>query len=164
MLVACTEPESDAAEAADASTEPGTPEESAAEEPAGEVYVLDLDTFEGDGQELSLQRPEELTLSEFSHATDLEWESWGDASAVATGRISGMFCLSRCEGAKYEVTVVLCEVDDDHYRRFGVFGDFPEFDDGEWAFGGPLYIGGRPQGDDDWSNGCEEPAGTGGRT
>ncbi|MCD0445350.1 hypothetical protein LO763_17185 [Glycomyces sp. A-F 0318] len=142
---------------ADASTTDAT-EPSPAEEPTGEVHVLDLDTFEGDdSQELSLQRPEELTLSEFSSGRDLEWESWGGASAVATGRITGMFCESGCEGEEYEVTLVLCEVADDHYRRFGVFGDFPEFDDAEWAFGGPLYIGGTSPEDGDWSDGCAEP-------
>lgn len=156
MLAACTE---SAAAPPEPTTEPSTAEESsAAEEPAGDVYVLDLDTFEGDdAQELSLQEPETLTLSEFSSAHDLEWEAWGGDSAVATGRITGMFCETGCEGDAYEITLVLCEVADDHYRRFGVFGDFPEFDDAAWAFGGPLYIGGTPQGDDDWSNGCAEP-------
>jgi hypothetical protein len=162
MLAACTE--SEAAEDTDASTGPSAAEGSTAEESAAEVYALDLTTFEGDdGEEVSLQRPEGLTLSEFSSAADLEWESWGGDSAVATGRISGMFCESGCEGEAYEVTLVLCEVADDHYRRFGVVGDFPEFDDGDWAFGGALYIGGRPEGDDR-SNGCEEPIGTGSRT
>ncbi|MCC3763449.1 hypothetical protein K3N28_10225 [Glycomyces sp. TRM65418] len=150
MLGACTGP-----------TEPEdpTPAPSTAAEPAGEVYVLQLDTHEGDdGEELSLQRPESMILSEFSHAENLEWEAWGGDSAVATGNLHGMFCVDGgCEGPEYEVALVLCEVVDDHYRRFGVFGDFPEFDDGDWAFGGPLYMSGIPA-DDDWSNGCAAPA------
>jgi hypothetical protein len=156
VLGACTGPAPD--EAAAAGTPSESTESTVTEDPSTEVYVLDLDTFEGDdGEEVSLQQPEAMTLSEFSSAKDLEWEAWGGSSAVATGRIDGMFCNSGCEGDAYEVTLVLCEVADDHYRRFGVFGDFPEFDDTEWAFGGPLYIGGMPEGDDDWSNGCAEP-------
>jgi hypothetical protein len=156
MLGACTESAPDEGAAAGTSSE--SAESNVTEEPTAEVYVLDVDTFEGDdGEEVSLQQPEAMTLSEFSRAEDLEWETWGGSSAVATGRIDGMFCNSGCEGEAYEVTLVLCEVADDHYQRFGVFGDFPEFDDTEWAFGGPLYIGGVPEGDDDWSNGCAEP-------
>jgi hypothetical protein len=156
LLAACTESAPIEGSATGTPSEPT--ESSVSSDPTADVFVLDLDTFEGDdGAEVSLQKPEALTLSEFSSAADLHWEAWGGDSAVATGRISGMFCESGCEGAAYEVTLILCEVEDDHYRRFGVFGDFPEFDDQDWAFGGPLYVGGKPGGDDDWSNGCAEP-------
>ncbi|MBO3731975.1 hypothetical protein [Glycomyces niveus] len=103
------------------------------------------------------REPEKLTLSEFSSASDLQWEAWGGASALATGRIFGNFCASDCAGDAYLVTLVLCEIEGDHYRKFGVFGDFPEFDDGEWAFGGPLYVGAQAVPDGEWSNSCAEP-------
>lgn len=160
MLGACAQadPTDGAIERPSATETPSASPEPSAETPTGEVYVLDLDTFEGDdGQELSLQEPEKLTLSEFSSASDLQWEAWGGASALATGRIFGNFCASDCAGDAYLVTLVLCEIEGDHYRKFGIFGDFPEFDDGEWAFGGPLYVGAQAVPDGEWSNGCAEP-------
>ncbi|GAA1692109.1 hypothetical protein GCM10009830_44810 [Glycomyces endophyticus] len=134
------------------------PESAAASEP-GDVAVLNPETLESDdGTMVSHRTPSELILSEFSSARDLEWNSWGADAATAAGRIDGMFCETGCDGDAYTVTLVLCDVADGHYTRFGVFGDFPEFDDAAWAFAGPLYFGGAPADTDaEWSNGCEEP-------
>ncbi|NJQ05726.1 hypothetical protein [Streptomyces lonarensis] len=53
-----------------------------------------------------LQRPERFAVTEFTSLTGLRWESWGESSARATGRVAGTWCLPECEGG-YAATVEL---------------------------------------------------------
>ena len=54
-----------------------------------------------------LQRPERFAVSEFTSLTALTWESWGGPEATATGLVTGIWCLSECEGGGHRATVVL---------------------------------------------------------
>ncbi|MCH7230229.1 hypothetical protein L0U85_05045 [Glycomyces sp. L485] len=123
-------------------------------EPAADVYVTRITTLEGDGELYSDQMPDALMLQEFTFTSDLEWQTWGPDTAVASGRVSG-FCWPDCEDG-YEATIVLCDVVDAHFTRFAVFGDFPRDDVEPWILGSPIAFGG---GTFDEGNvyGCEEP-------
>ncbi|GAB7032470.1 hypothetical protein AB0G35_03540 [Streptomyces sp. NPDC021749] len=83
---------------------PATPHtEGAAPRPtrvSGPVYVSDTM-----GHPLS--RPTRIGLTEFSTLTGLTWRSWGGPKAVATGRLSGTWCLPRCSDSGYRATVEL---------------------------------------------------------
>lgn len=54
-----------------------------------------------------LTRPTGFGLTEFSSVSRLSWRSWGGEKAVATGRLSGTWCLPRCSGDGYRATLEL---------------------------------------------------------
>lgn len=141
-------PSPDAAEATGADVE--------ASDADPEVFVTQITTLEGDdGEYYSAHRPEEMTLTEFTNAFDLTWHTWGPETAVASGLLSGSWCWDECQDG-YEATVVLCDVREDHFSRFGVFGDFPGYAPEDTEFGSPLYFSGIEYSEAEWY-GCEEP-------
>ncbi|WP_030154826.1 hypothetical protein [Glycomyces sp. NRRL B-16210] len=150
LLAACTTGET-------ADTEPPTEaeESEAATEEAAEVFIRTIDSLEGPSEPYSTQRPESAIVQENFFAYELEWLTWGPETAVATGRVNGMWCWDACEKG-FEAIVVLCDVIDDHFSRFSVFGDFTA-DYPETTFESPLYIDGfHPYSEENWY-GCEEP-------
>lgn len=85
----------------------GNPERPHVEGPApsptrarGPVYVSDTMGH-------PLTRPTKFGLTEFSSVSRLSWRSWGEAKAVATGRLSGMWCIPHCPDHGYPATVEL---------------------------------------------------------
>ncbi|HEX2144134.1 MAG TPA: hypothetical protein VHG10_06475 [Glycomyces sp.] len=151
-LAACTD---DSAPVEDVLSE--VTESSAAADPVGEVYVAQITTLEGDDGELyDVQRPDSLMFTEFTFASDLVWESWGGSSAVASGKVAGAWCHPGCAEEGYDAKVVLCDVVDDHYQRFGIFGDLPGDPPEDWHLGSPMYFSDISYSDEEWY-GCDEP-------
>lgn len=149
-------PEEPSTETAETTAEDAPAPEETANAPEEDVYVTQITTMEGDdGEYYSAHRPDELTLTEFTNAFDLTWQTWGPDTAVASGLISGSWCWDDCQDG-YEATIVLCDVNDDHFVRFGVFGDFPGYAPEDTQFGSPLYFSGIEYSDAEWY-GCEEP-------
>lgn len=147
-------PPAETAEPAGEGTEPSS-EASENPDEDSDIYVTQITTLEGDGEYYSAHRPDELTLTEFTNAFDLTWQTWGPETAVASGLISGSWCWEDCQDG-YEATIVLCDVQADHFVRFGVFGDFPGYDPEDTQLGSPLYFSGIEYSDAEWY-GCEEP-------
>ncbi|MFG2529157.1 hypothetical protein [Streptomyces sp. NPDC048516] len=83
---------------------PGTPHvEGPAPSPTqvrGPVYVSDTLGH-------PLTRPTGFALTEFASVSRLSWRSWGQPKAVATGRLSGMFCIPHCPAHGYRATIEL---------------------------------------------------------
>ncbi|MEU8780937.1 hypothetical protein [Streptomyces sp. NPDC048637] len=52
--------------------------------------------------------PEKLVLSEFTSASDLNWK-WGTQKAVATGKITGNWCLETCQDKPLKGTLTLSD-------------------------------------------------------
>ncbi|ANZ21492.1 hypothetical protein ACH4YO_02370 [Streptomyces noursei] len=67
---------------------------------AGPVYVSDTMGH-------PLIRPTRLGLTEFTSLSHLKWRDWGQPKAVATGEVSGMWCIPGCEKTGYPATVEL---------------------------------------------------------
>ncbi|MFI0715433.1 hypothetical protein ACH4SK_33390 [Streptomyces inhibens] len=85
----------------------GSPEQPHIEGPApsptqalGPVYVSDSEAH-------PLSRPTSFGLTEFTGVSQLSWRSWGTAKAVATGRVSGNWCIPHCPADGYPATVEL---------------------------------------------------------
>ncbi|WP_395370072.1 hypothetical protein OHU45_16295 [Streptomyces tubercidicus] len=53
--------------------------------------------------------PERLVLSEFTSASNLDWKKWGTKKAVATGEITGMWCLDTCQDKPLKGTLTLSD-------------------------------------------------------
>ncbi|MGY5130812.1 hypothetical protein ACWGJW_00030 [Streptomyces nigrescens] len=52
--------------------------------------------------------PEHLVLSEFTSAHDLDWK-WGAKKAVATGKVTGLWCLDTCQDKPLKATLTLSD-------------------------------------------------------
>ncbi|MFC7306183.1 hypothetical protein ACFQVC_18415 [Streptomyces monticola] len=89
----------------------------------GPVYVADAM-----GQ--PLRRPTSVGLTEFTGLSDLRWGDWGGATARATGKLSGNWCLPGCAEKPYDVTVTLSGLEKQervaYYRRATIVPDRPE--------------------------------------
>lgn len=90
---------------------------------SGPVYVADA-------QAQPLRRPTAIGLTEFVTVSELRWGSWGDGTAHATGKLSGMWCLPECGEKPYEVNVTLSALEKQervaYYRRATVEPVHPE--------------------------------------
>ncbi|MFF4777114.1 hypothetical protein ACFY05_30075 [Microtetraspora fusca] len=90
------------------------------------IYVLNL---YGDENGRSDQRPPALVLSEFSTVSGMSWQSWGPGRAVGVGRLSGTWCLPRCQNHPYNATVTLSNVvpyrGDGYFTRYAVKAHLP---------------------------------------
>ncbi|WP_073768772.1 hypothetical protein [Streptomyces sp. CB02923] len=74
--------------------------------PAGPAEVTDP-VYVSDAARRPLQRPASFALTDTVSLTGLRWTSWGDATAEATGGLSGMWCRPGCERQPYAVKVTL---------------------------------------------------------
>ncbi|GLX02833.1 hypothetical protein [Microtetraspora sp. NBRC 16547] len=54
-----------------------------------------------------LRRPSAFALDEFHGVAGIRWRSWGEAKAVGTGGLSGMWCLPACQEKPYPATITL---------------------------------------------------------
>ncbi|MEV0375184.1 hypothetical protein AB0I10_36355 [Streptomyces sp. NPDC050636] len=71
---------------------------------AGPVYVSDTLGH-------PLRRPTRIGLTEFSTLTQLSWRSWGKPKAVATGKLSGSWCIPQCTDSPYPATIELSRLE-----------------------------------------------------
>ncbi|MFI9262529.1 hypothetical protein ACIGT4_33200 [Streptomyces sioyaensis] len=85
----------------------GTSAQPRVEGPAPHPSPASGPTYVSDTLGHPLSRPTGFALTEFSSVSRLSWRSWGGAKAVATGRLSGNWCLPRCTGNGYPATVEL---------------------------------------------------------
>ncbi|MEV5596936.1 hypothetical protein [Streptomyces sp. NPDC052496] len=77
-----------------------SPSPPAAAEVTDPVYV-------SDAARRPLQRPASFVLADSVSLTGLRWTSWGEATAEATGGLSGAWCRPGCERQPYAVKVTL---------------------------------------------------------
>lgn len=74
--------------------------------PSGPAEVTDP-VYVSDAARRPLQRPASFVLNDSVSLTGLRWASWGDATAQATGGLSGVWCEPECEEQPYAVKVTL---------------------------------------------------------
>ncbi|GAB7032471.1 hypothetical protein JCM4914_39320 [Streptomyces platensis subsp. malvinus] len=53
--------------------------------------------------------PQALVLSEFTSIRGLQWKEWGTKKAVATGKVTGTWCLDTCLDKPLKATVTLSD-------------------------------------------------------
>ncbi|MEU4999333.1 hypothetical protein [Streptomyces sp. NPDC021622] len=53
--------------------------------------------------------PKNLVLSEFTSISGLHWKEWGTKEAVATGKVTGNWCLETCLDKPLKATVTLSD-------------------------------------------------------
>ncbi|QSB05522.1 hypothetical protein [Natronoglycomyces albus] len=95
-----------------------------------ELFVPGIPRLEHyEGEIPSVQEPEKLRLQETIYAKGLEWSAWGPDTATATGYVWGRWCFPECHEDPYPVTIILCDVQDSHFKRYSVLGDI-EWDSG----------------------------------
>ncbi|MFI2236999.1 hypothetical protein [Streptomyces chrestomyceticus] len=74
--------------------------------PAGPAEVTEP-VYVSDAARRPLQRPASFELTDAVSLTGLHWSSWGDATAKATGGLSGAWCRPECGRQPYPVAVTL---------------------------------------------------------
>lgn len=74
--------------------------------PAGPAEVTEP-VYVSDAARRPLQRPASFVLTDSVSLTGLHWTSWGDATAKATGGLSGAWCRPACGEQPYPVEVTL---------------------------------------------------------
>ncbi|MFH8346184.1 hypothetical protein [Streptomyces sp. NPDC018045] len=74
--------------------------------PAGPAEVTEP-VYVSDAARRPLQRPASFVLVGSVSLTGLRWTSWGDATAEATGGLSGAWCRPECGRQPYPVKVTL---------------------------------------------------------
>ncbi|MEU1768018.1 hypothetical protein [Streptomyces rimosus] len=74
--------------------------------PSGPAQVTDP-VYVSDAARRPLQRPASFVLKESVSLTGLSWLHWGEATAEATGGLSGGWCRPECENQPYPVKVTL---------------------------------------------------------
>ncbi|ARF53614.1 hypothetical protein [Streptomyces gilvosporeus] len=103
------------AQAADAST-------ATAAAPATTPYVVNHYGEQNADKGHPERSPKNLVLSEFTSAGGLHWQQWGAKKAVATGKITGNWCLDTCLDKPLKATVTLSDPKTVHGKR--VFSRF----------------------------------------
>ncbi|GAO06881.1 hypothetical protein [Streptomyces lydicamycinicus] len=63
------------------------------------------------------RKPESLVLSEFTSAGDLHWKQWDNKKAVATGDVTGMWCLDTCQDKPLKATITLSDPKSVHGKK-----------------------------------------------
>ncbi|WP_432001743.1 hypothetical protein [Streptomyces sioyaensis] len=61
--------------------------------------------------------PAHLVLSEFTSAQGLHWKQWDGKQAVATGKVTGNWCLETCLDKPLNATVTLSDPKTVHGKR-----------------------------------------------
>ncbi|QSB04372.1 hypothetical protein [Natronoglycomyces albus] len=117
----------------------------------GEVYVKGIPRLEQVSERPSVQEPSSLNLQYTVHAGELEWFMWGPDTAMATGQITGKWCIPECHDSPYEATIILCDVQDNHFKRYSIQGDF-QWNSGTNDLEGLINISDRAQ-----EHGCASP-------
>ncbi|MFH8403563.1 hypothetical protein ACH4FX_02150 [Streptomyces sp. NPDC018019] len=74
--------------------------------PAGPAKVTDP-VYVADAARRPLQRPASFVLNASVSLTGLRWLSWGEATAEATGGLTGSWCRPECARQPYAVKVTL---------------------------------------------------------
>lgn len=90
-------------------------------------YVINHYGEENADQGRAERSPAHLVLSEFTSAQGLRWKQWDAKKAVATGRLSGTWCLPKCTGTGYPATIELSRLERrenvSYYTRAAVHSD-----------------------------------------
>ncbi|MFF3542274.1 hypothetical protein [Streptomyces platensis] len=63
------------------------------------------------------RNPANLVLSEFTSAGDLHWKQWDNKKAVATGDVTGMWCLETCQDKPLKATITLSDPKTVHGKK-----------------------------------------------
>jgi len=61
--------------------------------------------------------PANLVLSEFTSAQDLHWKQWDAKKAVATGKVTGNWCLETCLDKPLKATLTLSDPKTVHGKK-----------------------------------------------
>ncbi|MEW9520796.1 hypothetical protein [Streptomyces tubercidicus] len=76
---------------------------------SGTPYVMNHMGEEHADKGKAERSPKALVLSEFTSAGNLDWKEWGTKKAVATGEITGMWCLETCQDKPLKGTLTLSD-------------------------------------------------------
>ncbi|MFG2529156.1 hypothetical protein [Streptomyces sp. NPDC048516] len=76
---------------------------------ANTPYVMNHYGEENADKGKAERSPENLVLSEYTAAGDLNWKQWGDKTAVATGNVSGIWCGQSCLDKPLKGTLTLSD-------------------------------------------------------
>ncbi|MFF8788567.1 hypothetical protein [Streptomyces sp. NPDC015125] len=85
----------------------GNPETPHVEGPAPSPSQIPGPVYVSDTLGHPLTRPTGFALTEFSSVSRLSWRAWGKPTAVATGRLTGMWCIPHCPAKGYRATIEL---------------------------------------------------------
>ncbi|MFJ5803803.1 hypothetical protein [Streptomyces decoyicus] len=72
-------------------------------------YVINHVGEENADQGKAERSPESLVLSEFTSVGDLNWKQWDAKKAVATGNVTGNWCLETCLDKPLKGTLTLSD-------------------------------------------------------
>ncbi|MET7795799.1 hypothetical protein [Streptomyces decoyicus] len=72
-------------------------------------YVMNHAGEENADKGKAERSPERLVLSEFTSAGDLNWKQWDAKKAVATGKVTGMWCGQACLDKPLKGTLTLSD-------------------------------------------------------
>ncbi|MFF4696369.1 hypothetical protein [Streptomyces chattanoogensis] len=89
----------------------GGPERPHVEGPAPRPTEVSGPVYVSDTMGHPLSRPTAFGLTEFSSLFELHWRSWGGPKAVATGRLTGNWCIPHCPERGYPATVELSRLE-----------------------------------------------------
>ncbi|MDT0459762.1 hypothetical protein RM550_29275 [Streptomyces sp. DSM 41527] len=76
---------------------------------AGTPYVMNHYGEEHADKGKAERSPENLVLSEFTSAGDLNWKQWDAKKAVATGEVTGAWCGQACLDKPLKATLTLSD-------------------------------------------------------
>lgn len=106
-------------------------------------YVVNHYGEENADQGKAERSPERLVLSEFTSARDLNWKQWNTKKAVATGKVTGMWCLDTCLDKPLKATLTLSDPKTVNGKK--VFSSFTlKLADGSGAYDSEDLQGKRP--------------------
>ncbi|MFI9262528.1 hypothetical protein ACIGT4_33195 [Streptomyces sioyaensis] len=87
--------------------------------------------------------PANLVLSEFTSAGSLHWKQWDGTKAVATGKVTGAWCLDTCLDKPLKATVTLSDPKTVHGKK--VYSSFTvQLADGAGKYDSEDLDGKRP--------------------
>ncbi|WP_438487913.1 hypothetical protein [Streptomyces sp. S186] len=95
------------AQAAHASTGPG--HTAGVARTGATPYVINHYGEENADKGRAERSPKHLVLSEFTSIHGLQWKEWGAKKAVATGKVTGTWCLDTCLDKPLKATVTLSD-------------------------------------------------------
>ncbi|WP_328689158.1 hypothetical protein OG879_21020 [Streptomyces caniferus] len=85
-------------------------------------YVMNHAGEENADKGKAERRPERLVLSEYTAMGNLHWKQWGAKKAVATGEVSGIWCVRTCLDKPLKGTLTLSDPKTVHGKK--VFSSF----------------------------------------
>ncbi|MGX1855491.1 hypothetical protein [Streptomyces sp. NPDC055299] len=80
-------------------------------------YVINHYGEENADQGRAERSPAHLVLSEFTSAQGLHWKQWDAKKAVATGKVTGAWCLETCLDKPLKATVTLSDPKTVHGKK-----------------------------------------------